>query len=65
MSNRPGPRRVMVGRYEVPCGCKHAYGDHKRHGGHCKELDSYDCPCQCPSYEADENILADLQQDAL
>lgn len=69
MGNISGPRPVVVklgdrliDRYVVPCACGHDYADHKRYGGSCKGLDSYECPCECPSYEVDENELSDLTE---
>jgi hypothetical protein len=67
MGNIAGPRPVVFDlsedprdRYVVPCSCGHDYGDHKRYGSRCKGFDSYNCICECPSYEADENIIADF-----
>lgn len=69
--NRPGPKRVVVytgehpvlDRWEVPCSCSHDYDSHTRYGWRCKAADSYGCQCECPSYEADENIINDLTID--
>lgn len=50
----------ILDRWEVPCGCGHAHGDHTRPGRRCKAPDSYGVQCICPSYEADENVINDL-----
>lgn len=59
MGSIAGPPPVVLwlgrDRYVVPCACGHEYNEHQRYGSHCKGVDSYQCPCECPSYEADEN----------
>ena len=37
------------------CTCNHHSKSHIRGRGRCKDLDSYDCPCACPSFEQDLN----------
>jgi hypothetical protein len=67
MSNRPGPKPVILqlgehpvlDRWVVPCSCAHEYDDHTRYGNACKGNDSYGCRCECPEYDADENYYVD------
>lgn len=49
LSDQPGDAYVM------PCSCGHRYDEHATHSQRCQGLDSYDCPCECPSYEANPN----------
>lgn len=50
---------------EAPCSCNHARDEHSRQRPYrCLGLDSYGVPCDCPSYEPDPNVLADLAEDA-
>lgn len=49
--------------YVVPCPCGHDYSEHQPGGMACQGLDSYDCPCECLSYEVDSNIYTDLTDD--
>lgn len=36
---------------EKVCDCNHRESEHDPGGGHCRGLDSYGCPCSCPSVE--------------
>lgn len=38
------------------CTCGHDDNEHARGRGRCTGLDSYDCPCACPSFEHDTNL---------
>jgi hypothetical protein len=33
------------------CECRHLPDEHVGKTGHCQGLDSYECPCACPSYD--------------
>lgn len=36
---------------QIICNCCHGPEDHRDRTGRCTELDSYDCPCACLSYQ--------------
>lgn len=33
------------------CDCNHYRDQHAPGGQHCQALDSYQCPCECPSFQ--------------
>lgn len=58
----PFVAQVCGESHSIPCSCGHDYKKHGR-GFRCCGPDSYGIACTCPSYEADENIVADLIAD--
>ena len=40
---------LLAGVMPVLCECGHLDLMHTNHRGKCKGLDSYGCPCECPS----------------
>jgi len=54
---------AMIGH----CECGHREDEHVNADGRCMGTDSYDCPCDCPSFELSHEDLADMDaaQDAL
>ena len=38
------------------CSCGHGSGQHVGSTGRCRAQDSYELPCQCPSFEHDVNL---------
>lgn len=49
---------------EDRCTCGHSASQHVGSRGRCRAQDSYDLPCECPSFEHDPNADDDSADEA-